>query len=207
MKSKDDCFLAGKWWQTDSVLKSKDITLPTKVHVVKAMVFPVLTYGCESWTVKKAECQRIDAFELWCWTRLLKDVWTERRSNQSILRTRRTEAEAEAPVFWSPDENRGLIGTIPDAGKDWGQKEKRVSEDEMAGQLHQCNECELGQTPEDGVGQGGLACCSPGGRKELDMAGQLNNNNNNGSSHCSTGLGSIYCMWSAVMSGQSCANN
>ena len=70
----------------DSILKSKDITLPTKVHLVKAMVFPVVTYGCESWTVKKAERQRIDAFELWCWRRLLRVPWTPRRSNQSILK-------------------------------------------------------------------------------------------------------------------------
>ena len=70
----------------DSIFKSRDITLPTKVHLVKAMVFPVVMYGCESWTVKKAECQRIDAFELWCWRRLLKVRWTARRSNQSILK-------------------------------------------------------------------------------------------------------------------------
>ena len=70
----------------DSVLKSRDITLPTKVHLVKAMVFPVVMYGCESWTVKKAECQRIDAFELWCWRRLLRVLWTARRSNQSTLK-------------------------------------------------------------------------------------------------------------------------
>ena len=70
----------------DSVLKSRDITLLTKVHLVKAMVFPVLMYGCESWTIKKAECQRIDAFELWCWRRLLRVPWTARRSNQSILK-------------------------------------------------------------------------------------------------------------------------
>ena len=70
----------------DSVLKSRDITLLTKVHIVKAMVFPVVTYGCESWTIKKAECQRTDAFELWCWRRLLKVPWTARRSNQSVLR-------------------------------------------------------------------------------------------------------------------------
>ena len=70
----------------DSVLKSRDITLPTKVCIVKAMVFPVVTYNCESWTIKKAECQRIDAFKLWCWRRLLKVPWTARRSNQSILR-------------------------------------------------------------------------------------------------------------------------
>ena len=70
----------------DSMLKSRDITLPTKVHLVKPMVFPVVMYGCESWTVKKAECQRIDAFELWCWKRLLRVPWTARRSNQSILK-------------------------------------------------------------------------------------------------------------------------
>ena len=70
----------------DSIFKSRDITLPTKVHLVKAMVFLVVMYGCESWTVKKAECRRIDAFELWCWRRLLRVPWTERRSNQSILK-------------------------------------------------------------------------------------------------------------------------
>ena len=70
----------------DSILKSRDITLPTKVHLVKAVVFPVVMYGCESWTVKKAECRRIDAFEVWCWRRLLRVPWTARRSNQSILK-------------------------------------------------------------------------------------------------------------------------
>ena len=70
----------------DSILKSRDITLSTKFHLVKAMVFPVVMYGCESWTIKKAECQRIDAFELWCWRRLLRVPWTARRSNQSILK-------------------------------------------------------------------------------------------------------------------------
>ena len=70
----------------DSILKSRDITLPTKVHLVKAMVFPVVMYGCENWTVKKAEHERIDAFELWCWRRLLRVPWTARRSNQSVLK-------------------------------------------------------------------------------------------------------------------------
>ena len=70
----------------DSILKSRDVTLPTKVHLVKVTVFPVVIYGCESWTIKKAECQRIDAFELWCWRRLLSVPWTVRRSNQSILK-------------------------------------------------------------------------------------------------------------------------
>ena len=82
------CLLLGRKVTTnlDSILKSRDVTLPTKVHLVKAMVFPVVMYGCDSWTVKKAECQRIDAFELWCWRRLLRVPWTARRSNQSILK-------------------------------------------------------------------------------------------------------------------------
>ena len=91
----------------DSILKSRDMTLPTKVHLVKAMVFPVVMYGCESWTVKKAECRKIDAFELWCWRRLLRVPWTARRSNQSILKDQswvfigRTDAEAETSILWS----------------------------------------------------------------------------------------------------------
>ena len=91
----------------DSILKSRDITLPTKVHLVKAMVFPVVVYGCESWTVKKAKHRRIDAFELWCWRRLLRVPWTERGSNQSILKEMspgclfigRTYAESEIPIL------------------------------------------------------------------------------------------------------------
>ena len=86
MQSEDDCFSAGKLWQTQTVCQKTDITLPTKVHVAKAVVFPVAVYSCESLTIKKAEWQRIDAFELWCWKRLLKVPWTVRRSNQSILR-------------------------------------------------------------------------------------------------------------------------
>ena len=93
----------------DSILKSRDITLLTKVHLVKAMVFPAVMHGCESWTIKKAERQEIDAFELWCWKRLLRVPWTANRSNQSILKeinpeySGRTDAEAEAPILWSPD--------------------------------------------------------------------------------------------------------
>ena len=82
------CLLLGRkvMMNLDSILKSRDITLPTKVHLVKAILFPVVMYGCESWTIKKAECQRIDAFELWSWRRLLRIPWTARRSNQSILK-------------------------------------------------------------------------------------------------------------------------
>ena len=93
----------------DSVLKSRDITLPTKVHLVKAVVFPVVMYGCENWTVKKAESRRIDALELWCWRRLLRVPWTARRSksvhpkgDQSWVFIGRTDAKAETPVLWPP---------------------------------------------------------------------------------------------------------
>jgi len=105
------CLLLGRKAMTnlDSILKSRDNTSPTKVHLVKAMVFPVVMYGCESWTIKKAGCRRIDAFELWCWRRLLRVPWTLRRSNQSILKEispdfiGRTDAEAETPILWPPD--------------------------------------------------------------------------------------------------------
>ena len=105
------CLLLGRKVMTDldSILKSSDITLPTKFHLVKAVVFPVVMYGCKSWTVKKAECRRIDAFELWCWRRLLRVPWTARRSNQSILKETspgcsfgRTDADAETPILWPP---------------------------------------------------------------------------------------------------------
>ena len=93
----------------DRLLKSRDITLPTKVYLVKAMVFPVVMYGCESWTVKKAECRRIDAFELWCWRRLLRIPWTARKSNQSILKEISPEYSLEGLILklkfqvWPPD--------------------------------------------------------------------------------------------------------
>ena len=89
----------------DSILNSRDITLPTKVHLVKAMVFPVVMYGCESWTVKKAECQRIDAFELGYWRRILRVPWTGRRSDQSSVFIGRTDVEAETPILWPPHAN------------------------------------------------------------------------------------------------------
>ena len=127
----------------DSILKSRDITLSTKVLIVKAMVFPVVMYGCESWTAKKAERRKIDAFELWCWRRLLRVPWTARRSNQSILKEispgcsfGRTDAEAETPVLWPPHAKSWLIWKDPDAGRDWGQEEKGTTKDEMAGWHH-----------------------------------------------------------------------
>ena len=120
----------------DSVLKSRNITLRTKIHIVKAMVFPVVTYDCESWIIKKAEWERTDAFELRFWKRLLRIPWTEPvnlKGNQPCILLRKADADAETPVFLSSDVNSWLIGKVPDAGKNWGQKEKRASEDEMAG--------------------------------------------------------------------------
>ena len=102
----------------DSILKCRDITLLTKVRLVKAMVFPVVMYGCDSWTIKKAEQWQIDAFELWHWRRLLRVPWTARRSNQSILKEIRTDAKAEAPNLWPTDGKNWLILKDPDAWKE-----------------------------------------------------------------------------------------
>ena len=129
----------------DSMLKGRDITLSTKVRLVKAMVFPVVIYGCESWTVKKAERRRIDAFELWCWRRLLRVPWTARRSNQSILKeispgcSSEGLMEAETPILWPPDAKNWLIWKGPDSGNDWRQEEKGMTEDEMVGWHHWLN--------------------------------------------------------------------
>ena len=126
----------------DSLLKSRDITLPTKVHLVKAMVFPVVMYGCESWTIKKADHRRIDAFELRCWRRLLRVSWTARRSNQSVLKEINPEYSLEGlmlklelqyfgHLMWRTDS----IEKDLNAGKDWRQ-EKETTEDEMVGWHH-----------------------------------------------------------------------
>ena len=109
----------------ESIFKSKDITLSTKVSLVKAMVFPLVIYGCESWTIKKAECWRINAFELWCWRRLLRALWTSKRSNQSIhpkgdqswVFIGRTDVEAETPIFWPPDVKSWLIWRLKAGGE------------------------------------------------------------------------------------------
>ena len=103
-----------------SILKSRDITLPIKVHIVKVMVFPIVVYGCESWTIMKAECQRIDAFELWCWRRPLdcKEIQpVNHKGNQSWIFIGRTEAET--PILWPSDSKSWLIRKDPDARKDW----------------------------------------------------------------------------------------
>ena len=126
----------------DSILKSRDITLPTKVHLVMAMVFPVVMYGCESLTVKKAERRRIDAFELWCWRRLLRVPWTARRSNQSILKEISPGCSLEGLIlkvklqYFGPLMRRDDSLEDSDAGRDWGQEETGTTQDEMAGWHH-----------------------------------------------------------------------
>ena len=155
----------------DSIFKSRGITLPIKVRLAKAMVFPVVMYGCESWTVKKAECRRIDAFELWCWRRLLRVPWTVRRSNQSIIKEispgcslegLMLKLKLQSPILWPPDEKSCLIWKDPDVGKDWGQ-EKGMTEDEMVGWHHWLNGHEFVWAPGFGHGHGSLAFCSPWG--------------------------------------------
>ena len=144
------------------------------------MAFPVVMYGCESWTMKKAERQRIDAFELWCWRRLLRAPWTARRSNQSILKEINPGCSLEGlmlklklqyfgHLMWRVD---SLEKT--DAGSDWGQKEKEMTEDEMVGWHQRLNEHEFEWTPGVGDGEGGLACCDSWGHKESDTTERLN---------------------------------
>ena len=126
----------------DSIFKSRDITLPTKVRLVKAMVFPLVMYGCESWTVKKGEHKRIDAFGLWCWRRLLRVPWTARRSNQSILKETSPGCSLERLMLKLKLQHFGhLMQRVDslektDAGRDWGQEEKGMTEDEMVGWHH-----------------------------------------------------------------------
>ena len=126
----------------DSILKSSGITLPTKVLLVKAMVFPIVMYGCESWTVKKAEHRRIDASELWCWRRLLRVPWTARRSNQSILKEISPGCSLHGLMLKLKLQYFGNLRQRvdslqkTDAGRDWGQEEKGTTEDEMAGWYH-----------------------------------------------------------------------
>ena len=145
----------------------------TSTRLVKAMVFPVVMYECESWTVKKAEHRRIDAFELWCWRRLLRIPWTARRSNQSILKEINPGCSLEGMMlklklqYFGHLMQHWLIGKDPDAGRDWGQEEKGTTEDEMAGWHHRLDRCEFEWTPGDGDGQGGLACYDSWGRRVI----------------------------------------
>ena len=134
----------------DSIFKSRDINLPTKVRLVKAIIFPVVMYGCESWTVKKAERRRIDAFELWCWRRLLSVPWTARRSNQSILKEISPGCSLEGLMLKLKLQYFGhLMRRVDslektDAGRDWGQEEKRTTEDEVSGWHHRLYGHEFG---------------------------------------------------------------
>ena len=164
----------------DSILKSRDITLPTKVHLVKAMVFPVVMYGCESWTVKKAELRRIDAFELVLERTLespmdCKEIQpVHSKGDLSWVFFGRNDAEAETPVIWPHHSKSWLIGKDSKAGRDWGQEEKGTTEDEMAGWHHRLDGREFEWTPEVGDGQGGLACCNSWDCKESDTTEWLN---------------------------------
>ena len=155
--------------------------MPTKVCLVKAMVFPVVMYGCEIWTVKKAEHQRIDAFKLWCWRRLLRVSWTARRSNQSIRKEISPEYSLEGLMlklklqyFWPPDAKNWLLGKDSDAGRDFGQEEKGMTEDEVVGWHHWLEGHEFEWTLGVSDGQGGLKCCSSLGCNELDTTEWLN---------------------------------
>ena len=159
----------------DIILKRSNFTLPAKVHIVKAMVFPVVMYRWESWTIRKAEHWRIDIFEpavlkktlespLHC--KKIKPV--NPQENQHWIFIGRTDAEAEASVVWSPDAKNWLTGKNPNIGKDWGQEEKGMTEDEMVGWHHWLNGHEFVQTPGDSEGQRSLLCCTPWGRKERD---------------------------------------
>ena len=170
------CLLLGRKAMTnlDSILKRRDITLPTKVCLVKAMVFLVVMYGCESWTIKKAEPRRIDAFQLWCWIRLLRVPWTARWSNQSILKEINLDYSLEAlmmklklqyfgHLMWRADslEKTLMLGGI-------GGRRRR------AGWHHWLDGRESEWTPGVGDGQGGLTCCDSWGHKESDTTELLN---------------------------------
>ena len=168
------CLLLGRKSLTnlDSILKNRDITLLAKVCLVKAIVFPVVVYGCASWTIRKAECRRIDAFELWCWRTLenpldCKEIQSVNpKGNYFWVFIGRTDAEI--PILWSPEAKNGLTGKDPDAGQDWKQEENGTTEDKMVGWHYQLDGHEFEQAPGVGDGQGSLACCSPWGCKESD---------------------------------------
>ena len=163
----------------DSILKSRDISFPTKVCLVKAVVFPVVVYGCESWTIKKAEQQRIDAFELWCWGRLLRVPWTARRSNQSFLKEISPAYSLEGMMLklkvryfghlmqrTDSLEKTLMLGKIEGRRRGW-QRMRWL--DGISTQWTW-----VWATPGIGDGQGSLACCSPWGHKESDMTEWLN---------------------------------
>ena len=156
--------------------------MPTKVHLVKAMIFLVVMYGCESWTLKKAECRRIDAFELWCWRRLLRVPWTARRSNQSILKEIRPGYSLEGLMlklklqyFGHLMRRTDLLEKTLMLGKTEGGRRRGHQRMRRLDRIfHQLSEYEFEQALGVGDGQGTLACCIPRGCKELDTTEQLN---------------------------------
>ena len=164
----------------DSILKNRDITLPTKISLGKAMIFPVVMYRCESWTIKKAEHQIIDAFEPWYWRRLFRGPWTARISNQSILKEIILNIDWEDwcwswnSILWGPDAKKWLTGKDPFAGKDWTMKEKGTTGIRLVGWHHRLDRHEFEKAPGIGDEQGSLLCRSPWGCKELDMTERLN---------------------------------
>ena len=155
----------------DSILKSRDITLPTKVHLVKDMVFPVVMM----WELDYKESWALKNWCFWtvCWRRLLRVPWMAKRRSVLVF-IGRTDVEAETPILWPPDAKHWFIWKDPDARKDWGQKEKETTEDEMAGWHHRFNRHRFEWTLGVSDGQGGLSCCSPWGWKEFDKTEQLN---------------------------------
>ena len=165
----------------DSILKSRDITLPTtKAHLVKALVFPEVMCGCESWTIKKAECQRIDAFELWCWRRLLRVPWTARRSNQSILRAMNPKYTLEGLMLKLKLQYFGHLMQRTDSlektlmlGKTEGRRRGRQRMRWLDG-ITDSMDLSLSKLRELVDGQGALACCNSWGHKDLDTTEQLN---------------------------------
>ena len=177
-----ECLLLGRKVMTslDSILKSRNITLSKKVHLVKAMVFPVVMDGCESWTIKKAEHWRTDAFELWCWRRLLRVPWTARRSNQSILKEISPEYSLKGLMLKVELQYFGhLIWRTDSLERPWYWErlkagEKGMRENEVVGWHHWFNGHEFEQSPGVGDGQGGLACYSPRGCQESDTTERLN---------------------------------
>ena len=157
----------------DSVRKCSDIPLLTKVHIVQAVVFPVIMYGYENWTIKRAEHQRIRCFRIVVLEKTLESPLdckeikpANPKGNQPWIFIGRTDAEAL--ILWPPDAKSWLAGKDPDAGTDWRQKEKREAENEMVGWHHQFNGHETEQTLGDSGGQRNLVCCSSGGHKQLD---------------------------------------